>query len=91
MLLILNSVFSAVVLWAAVCAVNRMTRKTNFWIRITYIVLGTGAFSALITPLLSTSPQLQQPSIPTLLLMMAFTSMAVWDRRKAICRGQHVN
>lgn len=85
---ILNSAFSLIVLWAAVCAVNQMTAKTRFFIRAAYVLLGMGAFATLILPWLAT-PSIKNPMIPNLFMTMAVAIMVVWDRRRSMFRKNH--
>lgn len=82
---IVNSIFSSVVLWASICAVNQMTAKTRFFIRIAYVLLGMGAFATLILPWLAT-PTIKNPMIPNVLMTMAVAIMVLWDRRRSMFR-----
>lgn len=85
MLMTLNCILSFIVLWSAICATNRMTRTTKFFIRVAYIALGTGAFAEMIYPFLNYS-DFKQPSFGNFMLTLAIAIMVIWDRRRSMFR-----
>lgn len=70
-------VLSVSVMWLAVCALNKMNDRTNLAIRLSYIMLGTGALAACI------GPYFNRPiTVGDLLLLGAVATMGVADRRR---------
>ncbi len=82
MLILLNSVFAIVVLLSAVHVINQMSPKTPFSVRFSYIVMGTGSLSTLLSPLLTVDSN--PPTVASFLITMAIAVTILWDRRCSI-------
>ena len=77
-LIAVNTLFSLALIWASVCATNHMQRGTYWLIRIGYICMGAGAFSALIAPLFLS----RDPTFSEVLLMLGVVALTYSDRRR---------
>jgi hypothetical protein len=71
----LQLILSLTVLWTTLCALNEMNRKTPFFRRVAFVLLGTGAFASLLTQLF---PQ-RQPTATELLLFTAIAVLRITD------------
>lgn len=74
----LNTLCSLGLIWAAVCATNHMKRGTFWLIRIGYICMGAGAFSALLAPVFLS----RTPTYSEFLLMLGMVALTYSDRRR---------
>lgn len=77
-LIVLNTISSLALLWSVVCTTNSMHRGTKLVIRIAFILMGTGAFAALLTPFFLP----RAPSYAEIFLMFGFALFAYSDRRR---------
>lgn len=77
-LLALNPVCALALIWASVCATNQMCRGTHWPVRLGYILLGAGAFSALIAPVFLN----HQPTFSEIFLMSGVACLVYSDRRR---------
>lgn len=77
-LIVLNTISSLALLWSVICTTNSMHRRTKLPIRIGFILMGTGAFAALLTPFFLPRP----PSYAEIFLMLGFSLFAYSDRRR---------
>lgn len=64
-----NTLFAAAILWSTLTALSTMTRKCNFWPRVAYVLMGTGAFAAILAPFYLE----RVPTLPELMFMVALT------------------
>jgi hypothetical protein len=79
--MVMNSLFALIIVVSCVDRTNAMDRRTNLFIRISYILLGTGAASAFMAPFwLKTLP-----STTEILLTAALALLIVVERRRKNC------
>lgn len=84
-LIALNTFCAVVVSWSSMCALNHMRAKTRWTIRVSYLVLGVGAFSALVAP----QAFARVPSYTEVLVLLGIALLTHSDRRRRgrqLCR-----
>ena len=79
-LVVLNTLGSMGVLWRCICALNHMSRKTRFSIRLAYILVALGAAASLCAPSYLGRP----PTRAEVLLVVGFALLSFADRRRRV-------
>lgn len=82
----INTLCALIVSWSSICALNHMRPKTNWGIRIAHIIMGLGAFSAMVAP----QAFYRVPSYTEVLVLFGVALLVHSDRRRRnrpLCRG----
>lgn len=79
----MNTVVSAVVLWSSICAVNRMTPHSPHLIRLAFVLMGVGAAATLLTP----AYLYRVPDVSEVLLMTGVATLVISNKRQ---RAKHL-
>lgn len=79
-----NGVMSSVIVWSTVCTLNAMDRRTGFWRRLAYVMMGTGALASVLAPLYLQRP----PTATELLLVTAVSILRVLDMAGILASSQ---
>lgn len=74
----MNTLLSGTVVWTALCSINHMTPKTRFPIRMGYLLMGVGAFAAMLSPLYFD----RHPTVTEISLMAAIAFIRLADHRR---------
>ncbi|MBB76649.1 MAG: hypothetical protein CMJ75_19250 [Planctomycetaceae bacterium] len=77
-LIAVNTILSAFVMWCAICATNRMNKQTRMTVRAGYVVLGTAAAASLFYPFWFD----ETPGMIRISILLGIAALFFGDKRK---------